>query len=215
MLIVALTGGIATGKSVAAKLLEELGCYILHADKIAHEFMQPGHAAWEAILSHFGEKILNPDKSIDRSTLGKIVFSSPEDLHFLNRLLHPLVSARKKEVIDKLNKKSQVKIFISEAALTIEAGLIDSFDKVVVTYCEKQIQLERLCLRDSISQEEAINKVESQMDLEDKLKFADYIIDTSGSLQSTIEQTERVYRCLVVDYDLKQGSNSLSKKSDS
>jgi dephospho-CoA kinase len=215
MLIVALTGGIATGKSVAAQIFEGLGCHIFHADKIAHDFMEPGKPAWDTIVSHFGEKILNPDQTINRIKLGKIIFSNPEDRNFLNHLLHPLVLARKKEVIAELGKREHVKIFISEAALTIEAGFIDFFDKVVVTFCQREIQLDRLCQRDSISREEAAKKIESQMNSEEKLKFADYIIDTSGSLPSTIEQTERVFRSLVVDYDLKHGSNPIKKESTS
>lgn len=215
MLIVALTGGIATGKSVVAKIFEDLGCYIHQADKIAHEFMQPGKPAWKAISSRFGEKILNSDKSINRISLGKTIFSSPEDRKFLNQLLHPLVIEKKMAAIEKLKKEGQVKIFVSEAALTIEAGFIDFFDKVVVTHCESKFQIERLCLRDGISQEEAEKKIESQMDPADKLRFADYIIDTSDSLRSTIEQSERIYRCLVVDYDLKQGLNIFEEEGGS
>jgi dephospho-CoA kinase len=203
MLIVALTGGIASGKSVVSSILEELGCYIHHTDRVAHEIMEPEKPAWKKIVAHFGEKILNKDKTINRSRLGKIIFSDKKEQNFLNELIHPLVLKKKKETIEKLEKEGTNTIFVSEAALTIEAGFTDFFDKVVVVYCKKEVQIERLIERDQISRKDAIKKLMSQMASEEKLKYADYIIDTSGSLQSTVEQTERIYRNLMIDHEMK------------
>lgn len=203
MLIVALTGGIATGKSVAARVLEELGCYVHHADKTAHELMQPEKPAWREIVDHFGEEILNNDKTINRSKLGSIVYSDRKERLFLNKIVHPLVSEKRKEIIQSLEKDGRYKIFVSEAALTIEAGFVQFFDRIVVVYCEKEIQIKRLMERDQISRSEALEKLKSQKDPEEKTKYADYIIDTSGTLQSTIEQAERVYRNLILEYELK------------
>ncbi len=206
MLIVALTGGIATGKSVVANILEELGCTIHHADRIAHELTEPEKPAWEKIVAHFGEKILNKDKTINRSRLGKIIFSDKKERAFLNELIHPLVCQKKKETIEKLEEEGSTNIFVSEAALTIEAGFTDFFDKVIVVYCTRDIQIERLMERDRISRKEALQKLKSQMAPEEKLKQADYIIDTSERLQDTVEQTERIYRSLVIDHEIKMGS---------
>jgi len=203
MLIVALTGGIAVGKSVVANILKELGCYIHHSDKIAHDLSIPGEPAWEKIVAHFGEKILKKDKTINRAQLGKIIFSNKKEQAFLNELIHPLVFEKKKEIIKTLKKEGRYKIFVSEAALTIEAGFADFFDKIITTHCRKEVQIDRLMKRDQISRAEALNKIKSQMPPEEKLKYADYIIDSSGSLQSTIEQTERVYRNLMLDYEMK------------
>ena len=203
MLIVALTGGIAVGKSVVSSILEELGCYIHYADRVAHEIMEPKKPAWKKIVAHFGEKILNEDKTINRSRLGKIIFSDKKEQNVLNELIHPLVKKNKKETIEKLEKEGTNTIFVSEAALTIEAGFTDFFDKVVVVYCKKEVQVERLIERDQISRKDAIKKLMSQMASEEKLKYADYIIETSGSLQSTVEQTERIYRNLVIDHEMK------------
>ena len=97
MLIVALTGGIATGKSVVANILEELGCFIHHADRIAHELTEPEKPAWKKIVAHFGEKILNEDRTINRIRLGKTIFSDKNEQEFLNKLIHPLVLKKKKE----------------------------------------------------------------------------------------------------------------------
>ncbi len=208
MLIVALTGGIASGKSVVADVLKELGCYINQADKIAHQLMEPGQFAWEKIVSHFGKDILNKNNTINRSKLGTVVFSEEKERLFLNRIIHPLVFKRQKNIIQDLQEKGQYKIFISEAALTIEANLANFFDKIIVVYCKQEIQLKRLIKRDQISKTEAIKKMKSQLTPEKKLKYADYIVDTSGIIESTIEQTERIYRNLILDYKIKyQGSN--------
>ena len=203
MLIVALTGGIASGKSVVAEVLEELGCYIHHADKIAHDLMEPEKPAWKKIVAHFGKKILNEDKTINRSRLGKIIFSDEKERRFLNELIHPLVLEKKKEVSSRLEKEGHYNIFISEAALTIEAGFAGFFDKIVMTYCKKEVQKKRLMERDGISRKQTMKIIKSQMQPQEKLKYADYIIDTSSSLQSTVEQTERVYRNLMMDNEMK------------
>jgi dephospho-CoA kinase len=208
MLIVALTGGIASGKSVVAEVLGELGCYIHHADKIAHDLMEPEKPAWKKIVAHFGKKILNEDKTINRSLLGKIIFSAEKERRFLNELIHPLVLEKKKEVSSRLEKERHYNIFISEAALTIEAGFADFFDKIIMTYCKKEVQKKRLMERDGISQKQTMKIIKSQMQPQEKLKHADYIIDTSSSLQSTVEQTERVYRNLMMDNEMK---NSIAK----
>jgi dephospho-CoA kinase len=206
MLIVALTGGIATGKSVVADILEELGCTIHHADRIAHELTEPEKPVWKKIVAHFGEKILNKDKTINRSRLGKIIFSNKKEQAYLNELIHPLVYQKKKKMIEKLEEEGRTNIFVSEAALTIEAGFADLFDKVIVVYCTRDIQIKRLMERDRISRKEALQKLKSQMTPEEKLKHADYIIDTSETLQDTVEQTERIYRNLVLDHEIKMGS---------
>lgn len=208
MLIVALTGGIASGKSVVAEVLEELGCYIHHADKIAHDLMEPEKPAWKKIVAHFGKKILNEDKTINRSRLGKIIFSDEKERRFLNELIHPLVLEKKKEVSSRLEKEGHYNIFISEAALTIEAGFADFFDKIIMTYCKKEVQIKRLMERDGISRKQTMKIIKSQMQPQEKLKYADYIIDSSSSLQSTVEQTERVYRNLMMDNEMK---NSIAK----
>lgn len=204
MLLVALTGGITTGKSVVADIFEELGCYVHRADKIAHHLMEPEKPAWKKIVAHFGEKILNEDKTINRKKLGTIVFSDKKERMFLNKLLHPFVIEKKKEKVDRLQTEGRYKIFVSEAALTLEAGFASFFDKIVVVYCQKEIQIKRLMERDQISREEAMKKIEAQMPPQEKLKLADYVIDSSGSLQKTVEQTERVFRSLMIDYELKR-----------
>jgi len=203
MLIVALTGGIATGKSVIAQVWEQLGCFIHEADILAHDLQAPNKPAWQAIVSHFGAKILNPDKTIDRQALGTIVFSNPKERAFLNKLLHPMVMAHKKELIAKVRREGRHHIFVSVAALTIEAGYAPFFDKIVLARCDKKIQIKRLMERDAIDRNKALEKIDSQLPTEKKLPYADYDIDTSGSLRETLEKAEQVYRNLMNDFQLK------------
>jgi dephospho-CoA kinase len=202
MLIVALTGGIATGKSVIADVLRELGCYIHNADLVARELMEPKKPAWEQVVAHFGPKILNPDKTINRSILGEIVFSDQKERLLLNSIIHPLVFAKKKEIIHTLKEKGAYKIFVSEAALTIEAGYKDFFDRIIIAVCNKDIQILRLMERDQIGHQEALKKIQSQMDPVKKAEFADYRIDTSQTIEYTVEQAEVVFRNLMMDYEL-------------
>lgn len=207
MLIVALTGGIATGKSIVAQVLEELGCYIHRSDAVAHSFMVPQSPAWKKIVEHFGPVILNADKRINRSKLGEVVFSNPEERKFLNELLHPLVLKDRQDRITALSEQGQFNIFVSEAALTIEAGFVSAYDKVVVTHCPQTIQVDRLMKRDRVTRNAALKKIRSQMPQKEKLRYADYKIDTSGSLQETVERSEQVYRLLLWDSKLLKNSN--------
>lgn len=206
MLRVALTGGIACGKSVVTRILREKGCVVHSADEAAHALMSPGRTAWKKIVVRFGDAVLNPDRTINRSRLGRIVFSDPDARRFMNALVHPLVMAEEKRLIARLEREGRARIFVSEAALTIEAGYGPFFDKVIVVHCPESLQVRRLMGRDGIGQEEARKKIGTQMPLKEKLRHADYAIDASGSLQETVEQTEKVYAALLQDADLKRMS---------
>ena len=179
MLVVALTGGIASGKSIIAGVLQELGCYIHQADLVAHQLMEPNKPAWKNIVGHFGQDILNPDRTIDRQKLGAIVFDDAKERAFLNSVIHPLVMQKKSEVIARLRQEKKHKIFVSEAALTIEAGYADFFDKIIVAYCPQETQVARLMQRDSIERDTALMKIRSQLCPEEKREYADYIVRTS------------------------------------
>ncbi|MGQ9618278.1 MAG: dephospho-CoA kinase [Candidatus Aminicenantia bacterium] len=200
ILKVALTGGIATGKSVISEYLKKKGCYICYSDLLAHELIEPGKYAYYRILEHFGESILLSDKRIDRKKLGEIVFSNEKERKFLNELIHPLVFDEKKRIIEELEKSKKFKIFISEAALTIEARFHLFYHKIIVAHCLEEIRIKRLMERDGISEELAKRKILSQMRNEEKLRFAHYIVDTSDRIEDTIKRTRRVYRALLKDW---------------
>jgi dephospho-CoA kinase len=207
MLKVGLTGGIATGKTVVSSIFRNLGCYILNADKLVHSLYEPRKKIWKSLVHHFGKEILNPDSSINREKLGNIIFHNEKERQLLNKLIHPVVAEKEAEIFKKIEKEGKYNIFITEAALIIEAEMISNFDKIVVVYCEEEIQIKRLMERDKISREDAVRKIKTQFPLTEKLKYADYKIDTSGTLRETIEQTEKIYRFLVEDYYFKKRRN--------
>jgi len=199
MLITALTGGIATGKSIVSRKLESLGCYVYSADRATHRIMKPESPAWNSIRLHFGTSVLNERGEVDRKRLGERVFTREADRLFLNRLLHPLVESDRTTLISKLSRENRYDIFISEAALTIEAGYVRKFHRVVLTHCPTSIQLRRLQQRDGLDRTTAMKRIRSQLPGREKLRFADYIIDTSGDVDNTLRQTGRVYLCLEMD----------------
>ncbi len=171
---------------------------------MAHDLIRPGRPAWTRIVSHFGERILDPDGTVNRQLLGQIVFSSKTERQFLNRVLHPLVLEKKKQAVQRLERLGKHKIFVSEAALTIESGFAPFFDRVVVVHCPERVQVKRLIRRDRITRGEAWKRIHSQMRTAEKIKHADYLIDTSGIPAETTAQAERLYRSLLTDYRKKQ-----------
>jgi dephospho-CoA kinase len=188
-----LTGGIACGKSVVARILAEKGCVVYSADEAAHSLMLPGRS------------ILRADRTIDRARLGPIVFADPAARRFLDRLVHPLVLADQEKAVRRLEREGgDGRIFVVEAALTVEAGYAGRFDRVVVVHCRKADQVRRLRERDKIAAAAALRKIGSQMPVRDKLRHADYAVDTSGSLAETVEQAERLHAQLVRDAGQKK-----------
>lgn len=193
MLTVGLTGGIATGKSTVAGLLEAHSCRLFHADKIAHEQIAPGGPAYDAVVDSFGKEIVNADGAIDRARLGAIVFANPARLEHLNRLIHPHVLALTEHEIKQFELSHPNGIFVAEAALHIEIDYHRRFDKLIVTWCPPEQQLERLLARGNLTREAAELRLNSQMPAESKKEYADYLVDCSGTLAETEEQVERIY----------------------
>jgi len=167
--------------------------------------MRPGRHAWKQIVARFGPSILRPDRTIDRARLGPIVFADPAARRFLDRLVHPLVLAEQEKAVRRLEREGRGRIFVVEAALTIEAGYARHFDRVVVVHCGKAEQVRRLRERDAIGRATALRKIGSQMPIREKLRRADYAVDTSGPLTRTVEQTERLYAHLVQDAQMGSG----------
>lgn len=164
--------------------------------------MRPGRPAWKKVVARFGRSILRPDRTIDRSALGAIVFTDPAARRALDRIVHPLVLGDQEKAVRRLERQVRPVLFVVEAALTIEAGYARHFDRIVVVHCRKSDQLRRLRERDGLGPAAARRRIGSQMPVRDKLKQADYAIDTSGTLAGTVEQTERVFAQLVRDAEL-------------
>ncbi len=196
MLRVGLTGGLASGKSFVGHALAELGCYLIEADKLGHEVMLPGAEAYDAIVREFGEGILKPDGQIDRRRLSGLVWDHPERLEKLNALVHPAVRAREERRIAAIAQSDPRAIAVVEAAILVETGSYRTFDKLIVVTCTAEQQMERALARGSYSKEEILARLSRQFSLEEKMRVADYVIDTSGSKEGTLEQVRTVYESL-------------------
>lgn len=195
MLIVGLTGGIVSGKTTIARMFQELGAQVIDADEIARKVVRPGEKAWQGIVEYFGPEILREDLEINRKKLADIVFSNKEKLAVLNSITHPEIILMLKKQINQLKNKYQKNIIcIVEAPLLFEAHLEDMMDKIIVVYLNREEQLKRLLLRNNLTREEAIQRIESQMPLEEKLSRADYVIDNCFSLQQTKKQVLQVWK---------------------
>jgi dephospho-CoA kinase len=193
MLTVGLTGGLASGKSFVGLALEELGCKLIQADELGHEVLMPDGAAYPGVVREFGSGILNPDGEIDRRRLALEVFSDKERLRVLNSLVHPQVRARTDELVAEYYANDPDAIVIVEAAIHIETGGYKRFDKLIVVVCTVEQQIERAMKRDGSTRAQILTRLASQMPLEEKLKYADYVIDTSGRKEETLRQTEEVF----------------------
>jgi dephospho-CoA kinase len=197
MLRVGLTGSIGVGKSFVACVFTELGCHVLDADHTAREVVMPGTPGLMALKQAFGEEILNPDGTLNRKQLAGVVFADESRRQRLNHILHPFIIARQDEILNAWEAENPKGIGIVDAALMIESGGYQRFDKLIVVHCRPEVQLERLMLRDKLSRAEAERRINSQMPQEEKQKFADYLIDTSDGFESTREQTISVHQKLI------------------
>ena len=193
MLKAGLTGGLATGKTYVAGLLEKLGCYVIHADRLGHEVLLPGAEAYDDVVAEFGSGIVAADGTIDRQALGSVVFANPGRLEALNALVHPHVFRRQNEFFDTVARKDAQAIVVSEAAIMIETGSYKRYDRLILTVCPPEVQIRRFVEREGARDEEARERLARQMPLDDKKKFADYIIDTSGTKADTEQQVRQVY----------------------
>lgn len=197
MIKVGLTGGIATGKSYVLSLFQQLGCEVIDADTLAHAAIEPGQPAFDDILRQFGADLLANDGTIDRAKLGRIVFSDDALREQLNAIVHPRVfEAQTRWFSDLLTRKPDA-IAIVDAALIIETGAHRRFDAVIVVHCAPEIQVARLMKRNQLSREDALARVNSQMTSEEKLKYADYAIDTTNGFDETRRQVEGVHEKLM------------------
>lgn len=196
MLRVGLTGSIAVGKSFVSSVFAELGCHVLDADATAREVVAVGTRGLGAVVRAFGPSVLRPDGTLDRAYLGALVFADEKKRLLLNSILHPLIISAQDEQLRKWEEQDALGIAIIDAALMIESGGYRRFDKLIVVHCRPEIQLERLMARSSISREEAEGRIAAQMPQEEKMRYADILIDTSAGFEDTRRRTEEVYRQL-------------------
>jgi dephospho-CoA kinase len=201
MLKVGLTGGIAVGKSFVTAQLKALGCEVADADVIARRVVEPGEPAYDDIVREFGDGVLDANGAIDRAKLGAIVFADAERRARLNAIVHPRVLAAQEEWLDQVAQRNPRAIAVVDAALMIESGGYKRFDKLVVVHCEPEIQLARLMERNRMTREEALKRINAQMPTAEKLKYADYALDTSQGFEETARRVKLLYEELRRDAD--------------
>jgi|SRR5215469_14153714 len=192
MLKVGLTGGLACGKSFVGEALAHCGCLLIQADQLGHEVLAPGGEAFDAVVREFGEDLL-VEGGIDRRRLATRVFSNPEALARLNALVHPPVIAREEKLIAEFATTQPKGIAVVEGAILIETGSYRRFDRLIVVTCTLEQQIQRAMKRDDVTETEVRARLSRQMNLEDKRKLADFVIDTAGSKEDTLHQTCAVY----------------------
>jgi len=196
MSYIGLTGGVASGKSTAARMFEGLGAKIIDADRIGHELLGSSLSAYQEIVHRFGDEILDSSGEIDRAQLGALVFADPRKLEELNAIVHPKIIERVEQLAEKLAAQHPQDVILVDAALIFEARIGGHFRKVIVAWCRPEQQIERLMAKTGISRKAAEQRIASQMPADEKRRRADFLIDCSGSLEETRAQVEKLYPTL-------------------
>ena len=196
-LVVGLTGGIASGKSLVSNYLKELGAAIIDADELARDVVKPHSPACQEIREYFGAGVFEPDGNINRKKLAELVFNSQTEREKLNSIVHPRVVETTLELKEKYLNEKKAPLIVIDAPLLIEAGMTELVDEVWVIAVPEQAQLDRLMSRDKLSLTEAQNRLRSQLPLAEKLAYADRIIDNSGDVEKTIREVDLLWRQVV------------------
>ena len=195
MLRVALTGGIATGKSHVRARFEALGAPTIDSDLLARDAVRPGTAGLRAVVRRFGEDVLDGRGALDRRRLGTVVFADPSARRDLEAIVHPFVREETERWFLRLAERG-APLGIADIPLLYEVGLERDFDAVIVAACAPATQIVRVMARDQMSEAEARQRIAAQLPIEEKVRRADYVIDTSGAIEETDARVETVYRAL-------------------
>jgi dephospho-CoA kinase len=194
MLVVGLTGGVASGKTTVSRILQQEGAYLIDADLIARELVQPQTPAWSELIRIFGREILEKDESINRKALADRVFSCPQKRGQLEKILHPQISREIDRRIEAIRKKDPEAVVVVDAALLVETGAHRRMDKLIVVTATEAQQVERLGRRTGAAPQEARGILSAQMPLAEKLNVADFIIRNEGTLEETIRRAKEIFQ---------------------
>jgi len=196
MLVVGLTGGVASGKTAVSQVLREEGATILDADLIARELVEPHQPAWEELRRAFGDEVLNPDGSVQRKKLAAQIFSHPEKREVLNAILHPRIRDEINTRLRVIREKDPGAIVVIDAALLVESGDYQGMDGVIVVSASETQQVERLREREGLDEDAARQILASQTSVEERLRVADFVIRNEGSLEDTRRRAKEVFQAL-------------------
>ena len=200
MLVIGLTGGIGTGKSVVSETLEGLGAVVINADLLGHEAYRPHTETWQRVVETFGDDVLTPAREVDRQKLGAIVFSDAEALKRLNAITHPRIYEMIEERIARLNGQG-AEVVVIEAALLVEANWTPLVDEVWVTTSTEDQVIQRLRRRNNLDKGPVRTRIRSQMPQTERVKSADVIIDNSGSLAELKENVQQLWNSRVIAHE--------------
>ena len=198
MLSIGLTGGIGTGKSLVSNILNDLGATVVNADLLGHEAYLPGTAGFDMVVDAFGDQIVGEDGTVDRKRLGPIVFSSPQNMSKLNAIMHPLIRDMIQGQLEEYSSNG-TDVVVVEAAVLIEAGWQDLFDEVWVVTSDKETVIERLKDRNSLSREDAIARIESQMSNDERVGHSNVVISNDGTTDELADDVEQIWNTRVVN----------------
>ncbi|MEO8527502.1 MAG: dephospho-CoA kinase [Pseudolysinimonas sp.] len=196
MLLVALTGGIASGKSTVAARLAEHGAVIVDADQVARQVVEPGEPALARIAETFGGQMIAADGSLDRAALGAIVFTDPEGRQKLNAITHPAVLERSRTLFAAAADRDPNAIVVYDIPLLVEVGRSNEFDVIVVTHASTETRVSRMIELRGMTREEALHRINSQATDTDRFSIADVVIDADGTVEQTIEQADALWATL-------------------
>jgi len=194
MIVIGLTGGIGTGKSEVARILEEIGAYIIDADRLGHSAYLPHSEIWEEVVKEFGDGVLLPDEEIDRKKLGSIVFNDPVQLAKLNEIMHPRMGQMVANIIEGLDSE----VVVVEAALLLEAGWDALVDEVWCTGASEDVVIDRLKARNGLNKEEAQKRINAQMSVDERKSRSQVMIENNGDLAQLTTVIEQIWENRVI-----------------
>lgn len=196
MILIGLTGGVATGKSTVAKMFKKCGAIVIDADELAREVVRPGQPAWRDIMRRFGKSVLNSDRTINRQALGQIVFHDGTELRKLERIIHPRVALKQARLTRQASKTNPHVVVIYDVPLLFEAGIDKRVNKTVVVTSDRETQIRRLKKRNGFTRAEALRRIRSQMPLTMKRLRADYVLDGTKSRKSLSRDVRKLFEDL-------------------
>lgn len=205
MIIIGLTGGIGSGKSSVAEMFKDEGAYVIDFDYLARVVVEPDAPAWRDIVDYFGPEILFPDRTLNRSKLAEIVFSDAQSRKALEGFTHPRIFEKRDTLLKGIEKKNPNAIVIVDVPLLFELSLNKNFDKIILVYVSRDVQIERAIKRNPLLKEEVEKRLKAQINIEKKKLLSDYIINNEGSLKNTRDQVRKIIRELK---KLKKGDRS-------
>jgi dephospho-CoA kinase len=193
MLLVGLSGGLATGKSTVAGLFKACGAHVIDADRLARAVVEPGKPAWRDIVRMFGKEILREDRTLNRPALAKIVFGRRADLIRLNAIVHPRVAREQRRLVREIAGKDPQAVIVYDVPLLFEAGVHKQMDRTVVVAADRRTQIARLMARNGLTRADALRRIRAQMPLARKIRLADHVIDGSLPRARLRREVRRIF----------------------